>query len=70
MFYLYLEYLPILILELQVLTDEVKWLSKYLSVDSIPNFGMDEMLEVFMIEFRQRLLNNLASLQLQPNFSN
>ena len=67
---MYLEYLPILILELQVLTDEVKWLVKYLSVDCIPNFGMDEMLEVFMIEFRQRLLNNLPSLQLQPNFSN
>ena len=67
---MYLEYLPILILELQVLTDEVKWLAKYLSVDCTPNFVMDEMLEVFMIEFRQRLLNNLASLQLQPNFSN
>ena len=67
---MYLEYLPILILELPVLTDEVKWLTKYLSVDCIPNFGMDEMLEVFMIEFRQRLLNNLPSLQLQPNFSN
>ena len=67
---MYLKYLTFLILELQVLTDEVKWLAKYLSVDCIPNFGMDEMLEVFMIEFRQRLLNNLASLQLQPNFSN
>ena len=45
-----------------MLTDEVKWLAKYLSVDCIPNFGMDEMLEVFMIEFRQRLLNNLAGI--------
>ena len=53
-----------------MLTDEVKWLAKYLSVDCIPNFGMDEMLEVFMIEFRQRLQNNIAGLQLQPNFSN